>query len=343
MANPIAVLISDVHYNLNTLAVADAAMRQAISKANELGIPLIVAGDLHDTKANLRGECVNAMIETFKLCDEPPYVIIGNHCKINEKGSEHSLNFLESYASLVKSPVYVYELGSWLIPYYSNSGELQQLLDRIDKPARLIMHQGVMSAKMGHYVQDKTSLPPGSFADFRVVSGHYHVAQDVKCGRPRKGAVGLFSYVGNPYTLSFGEVNDPSKGFAVLHDNGILERIPTNLRSHVVIKCDAAELPHPDLMAYYPKRNVEHGDLVWLKVSGTHSQLAKLSKSVVANITGFTEFKLDLIPTDAPALEVKTEKMTGTEIMDSLIDREAESAEEKAALKKLWRETYEGT
>jgi hypothetical protein len=42
---PIAVIISDVHYNINTLEVADKAMRMAINRANILNIPLIVAGD----------------------------------------------------------------------------------------------------------------------------------------------------------------------------------------------------------------------------------------------------------------------------------------------------------
>ena len=79
MSKPIAVLISDVHYNLTTLPLADAAMRQAIAEANSLGVPLIVAGDLHDTKANLRGECVNAMIEAFAMLDHGCYILRGNH------------------------------------------------------------------------------------------------------------------------------------------------------------------------------------------------------------------------------------------------------------------------
>ena len=62
MKIPTAVLISDVHYSLQTLPLADKVMRMAIDKANSLGVPLIVAGDLHDTKANMRAECVNAMI-----------------------------------------------------------------------------------------------------------------------------------------------------------------------------------------------------------------------------------------------------------------------------------------
>ena len=42
-----AVIINDIHYNLKTLPLADAALRQSINKANELKIPLIIAGDFN--------------------------------------------------------------------------------------------------------------------------------------------------------------------------------------------------------------------------------------------------------------------------------------------------------
>lgn len=333
MSSPVAVLIADVHYSMTTLPLAEAAMRQAIAKANDLGIPLIVAGDLHETKANLRGECVKAMLETFELCDERPYVIIGNHCRINERSKEHSLNFLKHACNVTNHPVFVREVGSWLIPYYSDPSELRTILEYIEKPARLIMHQGVTDTNSGHYIQDKSALPKEVFADFRVISGHYHMAQDLKCGRPRKGAVGLFSYIGNPYTLNFAEANDPSKGFAVLYEDGFLERIPTNLRKHVVIETCFDRLTSPLL-------NYTLGDLVWLKVRGPRSELAKINKIAISRsmFYGDLDFKLDLIPTDAPILEAKTENMTGAEILDALIDNEPETADEKSELKKLWRD-----
>ncbi len=62
-SKPIAVIISDVHYDLNTLEVADAALTKAVSKANDLDVMLIICGDLHNTKANLRAECIDAMYE----------------------------------------------------------------------------------------------------------------------------------------------------------------------------------------------------------------------------------------------------------------------------------------
>lgn len=331
MSAPVAVLISDIHYDLNTLIVADTALRQAIDKANALQVPLIVAGDLHNTKANLRGECVNTMLDTFELCHKRPYVIVGNHCRINERSTEHSLTFLKHACNIINRPAYVSGVESWLIPYYSNPDDLQSVLNDIDKPARLIMHQGVLDSNSGHYIQDKSALPKASFADFRVISGHYHRAQDMECGPSKPHHVGIFSYIGNPYTLNFSEAADPEKGFAVLYSDGSLRRIPTDLRRHVVVEYAAKDA------AKRWNQMVFDEDLLWLKITGTRSELAALTKASVAEAIGRADFKLDLIPTDASATEAKTEKMTGAEIMDALIDQEPDSADERAYLKQLWR------
>lgn len=331
---PVAVLISDVHYNPNTLSVADAAMRMAIDKANELGVPFIVAGDLHDTKALLRGECIKAMIETFQRVKVPAYVLVGNHDKINEKGLDHSLEFLKPYVDVVQHPVKGIH-GLTLVPYYSDATLLQEFLATLEKGSTVILHQGLESALMGHYVQDKTSLPKEAFADFRTISGHYHARQDIKCGRPRKRAVGLFSYIGNPYTLTFGEAQDPEKGFQILMDDGLLEFVPTNLRKHVIQELDADTLDMYFDCAVLPNPN----DLVWLKIKGPQSELAKLKKKDIGQkLLGHTNFKLDLIPTDSTKIEDKADSLKDTEILDMLIRAMPDSDEQKKYLKGLWRE-----
>jgi DNA repair exonuclease SbcCD nuclease subunit len=329
---PLAVLTADVHYNQNTLAVADAAMNQAIDKANELGVPFIVAGDLHDTKAIIRGECIKTMIRTFERAAVPVYVIVGNHCKINEKGDDHSLEFLRPYITrIIETPVYVDEIEATLLPYYSDSATLQAVLSELPSGSRLIMHQGLMGAAMGHYVVDKTSLPPEAFADFRVISGHYHKAQDIKCGRPRKGAVGLFSYIGNPYSLSFGEAHDGPKGFQILYSDGLMEQVPTNLRSHIVVDCNVQELQYK--FGFSPE------DLIWLKVRGPRSELAKLNKKEIGQgLLGHNNFKLDLIPTDSNKIDDKADGLQDTEILDVLIGAMPDAEDHKTYLKKLWRE-----
>lgn len=334
MSKPIAVLISDIHFTTSTLELASAALRHALHYAHEHCLPLVIAGDTLDSKAIVRAECANRLIEILELCNpSTTYMLVGNHDLINEKSKEHSLNFLQPYCQVIDSLHYMAAIDTWLIPYQNDTDVLRAMLSQVGTGGRIIMHQGVQTAFLGHYVQDKTSLPPEAFGDFRVISGHYHRAQDIKCGRPRKGAVGLFSYIGTPYTTSFAEANDGPKGFQVLHDDGLLELVPTNLRKHVIIECDSD--------TYTPVHSsVKPGDLVWLKVKGTHSELANITTHSLRDVfSEASSFKLEKIYTDSERTETKKlDKLSDSEILDEMIDRTGETTEQKERLKNLWRE-----
>lgn len=318
---PRAVLVADVHYNVHTLPLADAAMRAALRKAEELGVPCIVAGDLHDTKALLRGECVSAMLATFGEAKCRVVVIPGNHDRINEKGKAHALDFLRHLVDLVEVPTHD-SSDLYFVPYESDNATLQLVLNGIPAGATIIMHTGVLGAAMGHYVKDTSSLPPEAFRHRRVISGHYHRAQDIKCGDE-----GLFSYIGNPYTLTFGEAQDGPKGFRILMDDGSLPLIELPLRRHIV-----HTIPYTDILDL----SIHHpDDLIWVKVHGPKSKLIKLDKAAF----GRTNFKLDLIPDeDAATPQPKTDTQSGEQILDSLIDRLGDTADHKTYLKNLWRE-----
>lgn len=337
MSNPVAVLISDIHYNLQTIELANASMIQAIYKANELRIPLVVAGDLHDTKANLRGECVEAMIETFKLCNSPPYILVGNHDKINEKSDKHSLEFLRPFAAIVDYlPGSALHKIGYLIPYQHDIEVLRSYLKKLPKGSRLIMHQGLENSNSGEYYQDKTALKHEDITDFRVISGHYHYRQDIKTGRPQKGAVGVFSYIGNPYTLNFGEADDPEKGFQILMDDGILQFVLTNIRKHIVIESTVSDLV---AVPYLHKQ----GDLLWFKCEGTKEELLQVTKQLIADNYGVKDnFKLDLILIGADIQATKKD-MSNQDLMDSLIDSTNNSSESKTRLKSLWRSLDENS
>lgn len=332
MSKPKVVLISDLHFTPATLHQATASLLAAMARARCLNVALIIAGDTLDSKDIIRGSCANRLISLLADANDIAiYLMVGNHDLLNEKSTEHSLNFLKPYVNVIDSPEYITALDLYLIPYQTDSAELKTTLSHIESGATLIMHQGVQTANMGHYVQDKTSLPPEAFADFRVISGHYHRRQDIKCGRPRKGAIGLFSYIGNPYSLSFGEAQDGNKGFQVLMDDGILEFQALNLRKHVVIETSTKfwrdiERPNPE-------------DLVWLKIEGPRSQLAEIKKSEVAKFIGHSNFKLDLIPTDTSAKVQEAQKLSGEDLFDSLITGlDGEDEDYKNYLKLLWRE-----
>lgn len=331
LVKPTAVLISDVHYSLSTLWLAEAAMRQAIIKANELKVPLIVAGDLHETKANLRGECVNAMIETFKLCNAPPYILIGNHDRLNEKAPEHALNFLKEHAVIIdyRTSKPLKGIG-YFIPYAHDAQDLKDYLKTLPDGSQIIMHQGIQGSNSGEYFQDKSAIQHSDVSNFRVISGHYHARQDIKTGRPRKGSVGLYSYIGSPYTMTFGEANDPYKGFQILMNDGTLEFVSTNLRKHVIVEIDENKRIRTG--------HIGVNDLVWVKARGTKTWLSKISKESFKAHGVPIDFRLELIPTDdipTPKIAAKTQ----AELLDTIIDKQ--SIDNKTHLKSLWKQLCE--
>jgi len=346
MSNPLACLISDTHYSLSTLELADNAFRQAIDKAAELHVPLIDCGDLTNDKDILRGQVMNRLIATMQYAKEkqvPVYLLVGNHSLVNEKGKEHVLNFLKPHVdSIIDEPrVMDFEMDSkdffvGFIPYQSNPEEFSKALNYCSRSVSFIIaHQGVEGSHTGDYVQDKSALPKEAFKDFRVISGHYHRRQDIKCGPPRKGAVGLFSYVGNPFSLTFGEAGDGPKGFQILNDDGTLTFVPTNLRKHVVMNATADE--HG--IRYQSIVDLKPNDLLWLKVTGAPSDLVKIDKKKIGEVLlGHSNFKLDLIPTEGVEVEEREKiKITEDVLMDEIVDASGETTEEKSNLKGLWR------
>ncbi len=326
MSKPLAVLISDIHYSLNTLTIADSAMLMAIKHANSLGVPLVVTGDLHDSKANMRAECVNAMIETFRLCEQPPVVLIGNHDKTNEKAETHALNFLEPYAMVVDQPKYIHPLG-YFIPYQSDPIEFKRLIQAPYQ--RFFVHQGVAGSLSGEYIQDKSAVSVDDLPAKQIISGHYHTRQTISL--PNGGS---WDYVGNPYTLNYAEANDPPKGYQVLYSDGSLEFVPANLREHYVLDYTYQELKGEAIFLG------ESEDLVWVRIRGSKEELSRCTKDQIAQDLDISQaFRLDLIPTDtatqAPSAHLN---LANGPLLDSLIDSlSATSNDRKARLKDLWK------
>jgi DNA repair exonuclease SbcCD nuclease subunit len=334
MSKPIAVLISDIHYSLQTLELADKSLKMAIDKANELHIPLVVAGDLHDTKANLRGECVNAMLKTFRLSQVPTFVLVGNHDKLNEKSNEHSLNFLRDHVTIVDqafSPGVLPEVH--FIPYQSTVADFTWELARLKTNKIIICHQGVTGSVGGHYIQDPSAANKHEVGSFRFISGHYHSRQDIDLPFD-----GKWSYIGNPYTLTFGEANDPEKGFQILNEDGSLTFVPTNLRKHIVIDVHLSD--SDELVVHNGYYEVSAQDIVQVRLKGSKSQLPRINKFKVGQILGLQDFKLDLIPNDDKLETEGLKNLSQVEILDGLIDKLPEHAA-KDALKVLWRSLNE--
>lgn len=341
LSSPAAVLISDLHFTVKTLDEASEALISAFELAAEKGVPLVIGGDTLDTKAVMRAECVNALLDIFQTYSGQVdvHLNIGNHDLINEKcyaDFECSLRFLEPFCKTLGSGyVQLKGLKVYMMPYSSSAAEVLEVLDTRNHTKTIIAHTGVRTAYMGHYLRDSSSLEPSAFKDFRVISGHYHRAQDIVCGPISYGNIGLFSYIGSPYTVSFAEANDGPKGVQILYDNGHLELIPLNLRKHVVIEVEASKIKE-----LIPSINL--GDLVWVKVTGTRKELHIISSVDFAHLVDRASyFKLDKIYTDSTRSEIKTDKMSNVEVLDHIIDSLKDNQEQKNKLKNLWRELLE--
>jgi DNA repair exonuclease SbcCD nuclease subunit len=334
---PIAVLIADLHFTVSTLELASTALQMAMDKAFELGIPLVLAGDTLDGKAIIRAECSNKLLSLFRMHSnkifrkwgqrQKVYLIDGNHDKLNEKADDSALEFLHTYCDLISHSVPI-QVSSDLafIPYQANPDTFRACLSVVEKYKIIICHQGLVGASMGHYVQDKSAITLKDVEGYRIISGHYHARQDIE----------NWSYIGNPYTLSFGEARDPEKGFQILHSDGVLEFIPTKLRKHVVIDAPI-ELVRSDTAL-----ELSSGDWLWLRIRGPKVELDQLSKCQIANKFGLSpNFKLDLIPIEDTELVLDRRELSDSELLDKIIDNTKETKDTKKDLKKLWREVIE--
>lgn len=318
--NKLAVLISDIHFNLNNLELASQSLIAALNKAKEFKVPLVVAGDLNDTKAIIRAEVANRIIQILEDSPVPIAILEGNHDKINEKGIGHGLNYLAPYAEIIDST------RSWkglnFVPYKTSNEQFVKQINRHD--GIVICHQGFKGAFMGDYIQDHSSVDVDAVKDFRVFSGHYH----------RHQTLGTVTYIGSPYTITFGEANDGLKGFISINSDGTFERYILDLRRHII-----AEIPGNEANLQYARPE----DLIWIKLKGIRSELDKITKADIAKQYNLDmNFRFDKICIEQDKLEEKSESnLSDAKIMDDIIDKLSDSDEHKHALKHTWRDLLE--
>lgn len=325
---PKAVLISDIHFTLYTLELATAALVQAIKKAKDLGVPLFIAGDLIDSKAIIRGEVANRLIEIFTSEDSKGVMIIvlvGNHDRIHEKNEAHSLTFLKPYVhSLVEDTAW-FDSHTYLMAYHSSAEMFKFRLSQLPPGTTAITHQGFKGFSMGEYYKDDSSMDVSAYKDLRIIGGHYH----------QHATIGNASYIGSPYSITHGEANDGPKGFCILYTDGSLEQIPTNLRKHVKV-----ERTHDTVLDPIP--NLNPVDLLWLKVIGPYTELEKLDKKAIGlQHLGHSNYKLEksyVETVQSYSLGIQSKDVSTQDLLDKIIDNTSESDKVKQDLKQLWRE-----
>jgi hypothetical protein len=333
MKKPLAVVISDIHYTLSTLEVADTSLRMAVDKAAELDVPLIDCGDITDSKAIIRAEVMNKLLATRDYAQSKGILIIslvGNHSLVSERSTDaNALGFLPSETwDVVSHPTPLLNFG--FIPYQPDPEEFDKAIRKFPKNSIVFAHQGYIGGDTGDYINDRSAVLPEEYSDWKVFSGHYHTHNKYL----------NWVSVGNPYTLNYGEANNPEKGFLVVYDDGSFDKILTHQRRHHVV-----EMTFDDILGYplncameHPLYYVKPVDYLWLKIVGTRSQLSRITKREIGKILGKEDYKLDLIQLDNTNTESFTKKLTIEDTLDKLVEELNEPNSEKTYLKQLWRD-----
>lgn len=207
--------------------------------AEELGNPVLILGDLLDTKEVVRSRCLNLVYDRLKRSRLQFTILVGNHDWHNLQCEDHSLRILSELPNtrIVDRPTRL-KMGAHsalLMPYYHDVAQFEAVLDSEEPCELLVMHQGVSGFDYGNgriAEQEEGVIPLRLLKRFKkVISGHFHAYQEK----------GNLVFLGTPFSHSFGESNQ-EKYIGIFHEDSLeLELIETPFPRHVTIELACGE------------------------------------------------------------------------------------------------------
>lgn len=278
-----SLIIGDIHVKVSNLDVNaklfDIIEELIKDKPKEIW-NIILLGDVYDTKAIIRSEAQNFLINRLeRLSKYNKYILTGNHDYENLNCINSAIEPLDliNRVCVVSHGEYDEHLNAIFMPYrHTNDEFIKELSNAINSSGGkcnnktvVFCHQGFLGFDMGTGILDKTSVDPAILPKLKYIVGHYHAAQEKD----------NINYLGTPFSHSFGEANQ-NKQIAILdHDTGILEYIPMN-----------DKLPQHYKLIYnkdgvYPYK-IKDGDFVEILVDCGENDVTILTKDVVAESLG---------------------------------------------------------
>lgn len=264
---------------------------QLFQIVEDMGNPCVWMGDLLDTKEVIRGKCLNAFYDYFSKSKLQHIVLVGNHDWFNLECLDHSLKPLSSLPNVrVIDKIEAHpKLPFVFFPYIHDRALLKDQLQQIaSKDLIAFGHFEVSGFDFGngHLCEDGV-ITHDDFKGFkRVISGHFHKLQQT----------GNFTYIGTPFSHSFGEANqDKALGIYTLDDDR-LTLIPTEFPRHLSIKIDLCKKNATEKLEQFLDGN--GNNLIRVQLHGTAEDVAKLNKAVYSQFNIKWEDKSDS-PTDS--------------------------------------------
>ncbi len=207
----IHLLYSDLHLRperiddqLKCLAFIGEAAQPVIDS----GGFVINGGDLFHEKGIVRTSCwdrlrevrVDWMVKGIRHIDD-----IGNHDQEDFQGMINPLKIFDHFDGCFVASEPMFVDPWWIIPY---TRDLKKSLKEVPDDSLVVIHAGVVGARMSAGIEDQDGIDPEVFDRFkRVFAGHYH----------RHQTIGKVTYIGSPMQQDFGEAGE-KKGF-ILYDD----------------------------------------------------------------------------------------------------------------------------
>ena len=201
----------------------------------DLGNPTILLGDVLDTKEIIRGKCLNYVYERLRDSKLEYIILVGNHDWFNLECKEHSLEVLKSLpnVTVVDKPQVID--GMLFVPYINDLEEFRAVHGNpeFSEAEVMFMHQGVTGFDYGNgYIADGSGhgeLPEEAMTGFqRVISGHFH----------KYAEEGNLTFLGTPFSHSFGESNQIKYIGLYDKDSDNLELLETPFPRHLTVTLD---------------------------------------------------------------------------------------------------------
>lgn len=238
----------------------------------DIGLPVIILGDLFDTKEIIRGKCFNYVFERLKKSKLRFFILVGNHDWFNLDCQDHSLQALKSldHVTIVDKPTMFGQM--YFLPYYDDLEQFYKAANDpvFDRSKVLFMHQGVIGFDYGNgLIADGNGhgeISADKIRPFKkIISGHFH----------KFAEHGNLTFLGTPFSHTFGET-DQTKYIGIFdEDDFTLELMETPFPRHRSLEIDLS-VENPKKLL---KSMINDKDIFRCKLVGTEMQIKSFDQS----------------------------------------------------------------